>query len=1400
MIFTAQYIVIAEENPWLNLPEIEPIEYVAPPDFYFEENSVNRAGRGSGIISFDELTEALTDNPDEDEFYALLSGDMNYSELTEGQRVLIFSQINIAGDDFQAAEALFAEMEAEGISLFESIERVRYDTNNNLTLGTTAQLELRNELRNAYSFETTTGAALSLSELSPDGMPFYINSEQEAEIENSERDETEVSIDSAALISPMSMSSSDVLSDPFNLHFNADESVTLNTGAFVFRQNIISLPGRNGFGFDLDMLFNSGYYDVSPYSFATGWMFDLPSIHGIHGPILYLPGRGSFEVYGGGWSGFSFSGYHVQDMWFVHPTESFQSGSLHADQTLRFVDGTRYFFNNFRIIGMVDRFGNTIRFEYGQRPAGAPPNPTAMLTKIIDSNNKEINISYNYSTYTQNGLFSITVTGPDGNSFVISGSRFDVQPPHVAHIYVNSVRNQAGMETTFTNQAVDAWMTISSNISLHRRVLIQRVNYPSGARLNISYGLHGQPNRDEMWTVTDRWLTDGALTTRYQNTSFSYQSNNISPTLINNTTVTQNNGLSTSYSFGWRGINTGQIVRNNGVLVSEKTIVHDNTMRLPISVTTTEFRNGFQRTGTEHFTYNARGQVTEYVSPMAQGSTHHMYRTYYSYDSRFGLPLTATYMPDAQTTIVKTNALSADGRSITGTYIHENGVWQSRTDFLHDIYGNVTEIREYPNVSSSAFITTQMDYNSGTLPSAIRTTGVQNPDGTLLNGTGTVQRGFTYDSMWRKLSETDPNGSTTQYQYDGIGRVTRINYPVGGYETYTYNNTQNTVTYRTVLGASYVYYYNRFGNLLRIVRQGNIQILTNTYDTRLRLSTTQNATGATSHQRTTYTYDVFDRVTETTKRNSANSIIYRETTAYHDVNDYAGNARVVTTIHGDVHSPSIQTFTEYDRYGRKTQEGTIGGKIITYNRDLAGRVIREQSLGVHNIYSYNIFGVTHVTNIENNTARNVYDNMGRLIQAYDFIGNTQNYATLFTYDALGRLLNQHTPFERGAGNVIHYAETRYYYDRNGNVIRQDTQTNFPGNAAEWASTTNTYTHNRLTSSQTGGSGVNGITTSYTYNNAGNILTATTGGATTTYTYNTLGQLTETRDAIGNTEAFTYDNNGCLLTKRDRNHNTFTMTYDGPDRLINQQANTGEYQAYTYTATGAIHTETNGAHTIAKQYDAQGRLIRQDETDGAVLIYQYNAANNQTRFDTYVNGLHYIHQLYYYDAAQRPRSAVSHFGISETYTYDANGSLASIINNYGIRTDYTRNLAGLITNAVNSDGYRAISSFSNIYLLDGNVNQSHEQLEAEHRYLAYEYDSARRLKGEYAGNTLTWSYTTYAYDTRGNRASMTATGVQYYSETYTYNLNNQLTQSARTGTGAVTRSYTYDANGNQLYDS
>jgi len=1343
-----------------------------------------------------------------------------------------------------------------------------------------------------------------------------------------------------------------IIANPFNLRFNSSDSVNLNSGAAMFRENVLNIPGRNGFGLNLDLVYNSasadlrrpvtgwgrietrylvlvsyvvlyyehwdgtwfrsyswGYSDVHQYNpplqfssreardeyirtvdgevsrepidwldfvyaifyrhvipydnhrygpinttayrrnetVGVGWRFDLPFIEfpetgtgvvSIANQILHVPGRGSFMFSQCPiWHNWRFEDYQLQDMRLDWGGNYFVSGNLRASRVLRFHDGTKYYFYEktvvervvvgFKglVIGKVDRFGNTIKFEYDYQAAFENQ---FLLSKIIDTNGNEI--IFEYSTSGDNR--TITVRAHDGSTYEIHMS------PIAEHIgfQVDRVKNQVGAVTHFEHTVKESQFNLRAMFEgINHTLLLTKVTYPSGAVLHYYYGYTphvlalGHGAWRHLWRVRARWLEyDGR---EYQRTTFEYYGDHLVLGDYTTTVTDVYTGLRIRYLFmGGLNLNRSQRTYDTSVyphfLLSKKYFWYSNT--LPVRTELTEYRrvgtNLYTRETIQRFEHDRFGNLTRILSPLAHGDRNLLeHWTDFEYDygfSRYGLLTRRTYRPNAYTTIEERNRLGYLSRNISSMSIYKidvdgNRTRVSQTQFWHhERYGNMMRMREFPEANNyGVFIDTQITYASWTMPSLIRTIGVRDADGNLVGGDGNIDRSFTHDAMWRVVSATDPEGYVTEWEYDAIGRITRIDFPNGGYVTYEYDDEKNTVTHRTVLGAVYIYQYDGFGNL-RTVTAYDLEtgertiILTNYYDTQMRLIETRNAQGIYSSQRVQFVYDMFGRVAETRHLCPMGEILQKVTTVYYDVLDTDGNSLIVTTVHGNItYAPSIRSFVQYDRFGRRTQEGVTGGILVEFEHDNIGRVTREMSLGVDNTFTYSVFGMVSRTNIEGNVSRTRYDALGRVTQASDFMGNY----TRFTYDALGRLLEQRVPFER-VGGVTQYAVTRFAYDRNGNLTRTSTQTNRPGEAEAWTYVANEFRYNQLMATDAGG-----VNTAYTYNLAGQVVTKNAGGAVTTFTYNNRGQLTSVRDALGENERFTYDLNGLVLTRTDRNGTIFTNEYDAMGRLVREEAVRNGvvmgYRDYRYTLTGALRREAADGHALQNYYDAQGRLFRQSETGGIVREYLYNTANNIVARQAWTandlsiswaepsNRTVFVNNSYDYDIAQRLLHMRANGVIDATYTYNANGAVESVVRRNGVTTEYTRNLAGLPTTVVNRHGTTILSRFDTRYTLGGNASSVREMMGGVVRERSFSYDAWGRLTTELEtdGPYIIVELRSYWFDERGNRSFMRVMthGRVLYAVNYEYDLNNRLLREVRTvGEPSVT-TYTYDRNGNQL---
>jgi len=254
----------------------------------------------------------------------------------------------------------------------------------------------------------------------------------------------------------------------------------------------------------------------------------------------------------------------------------------------------------------------------------------------------------------------------------------------------------------------------------------------------------------------------------------------------------------------------------------------------------------------------------------------------------------------------------------------------------------------------------------------------------------------------------------------------------------------------------------------------------------------------------------------------------------------------------------------------------------------------------------------------------VYDSLGRTLTVTDPLGTTVAY----TYDTLGRVITTTSTVDGGT------SLTKTYYDAVGNV----TKTLVKNGASSFSRTENAYdSMNRLLSVSAYDGASAAMTTSYTYDARGNVLTQTTGGAPVTYAYDRFGNNTSITDALSQTETYTYDISGALTSSTDRNGVVTTYTYLAPGIISSKTAShNGSLLSvsFTYTATGAVRSQTSDGVTLTYTYDNRGNVLSETETDGAQTIkneYTYDARNLRISYNTYRNGAQISNQYYTYNA-------------------------------------------------------------------------------------------------------------------------------------------------------------------------
>ena len=499
-------------------------------------------------------------------------------------------------------------------------------------------------------------------------------------------------------------------------------------------------------------------------------------------------------------------------------------------------------------------------------------------------------------------------------------------------------------------------------------------------------------------------------------------------------------------------------------------------------------------------------------------------------------------------------------QSVTGGY----GTYSYQYDSKHNLTsvtdGTVTQTMTYSgqgNVTRTALTGGSLTMTSSAAYDAggNRLTSVTDSSG------ATVRYGYSSgvsEMLGLPTSTTDALGTVSSSRYDALGRLTETEVAEQAGVRYTYSKGQLSALHRTA-GESeqvYAFAYNAFGNLTAL-QVGDRTLAGYTYAAG-NGNLTRQAYGNGSW--VGYGYDSRNRVTQQT--------------------DSEGRTRTYA------YDPDSHLSAVTDSDGRRVRYVYDGLDRLT---DCT--VTQDGVQVLHTTQSYNTYGqttgqswvldgTTYAQKYTYDTAKNAIPD-GLLTSMTTGMGDTLS----FSYDALGRL----TGVGGKAGRSYAYA------DGTGGATTQIAQ----------------Y------SSSFGGK--EQVSSSFTYNAAGNITEETTGGRTWRYTYDALGQLT---GAIDGTTAytFTYDGAGNLLTASDGSE-SHTYTYGDADWKDLLTAYDGH--AITYDGSGNPTTYYNGREW-SFSWTGGRTLSGADSTDGdreTTVAYVYDLDGQRAKKTVTVRKYH-----------------------------------------------------------------------------------------------------------------------------------------------------------------------------------
>jgi RHS repeat-associated protein len=640
----------------------------------------------------------------------------------------------------------------------------------------------------------------------------------------------------------------------------------------------------------------------------------------------------------------------------------------------------------------------------------------------------------------------------------------------------------------------------------------------------------------------------------------------------------------------------------------------------------------------------------------------------------FGRTLTLTYSGDALTQVADGTGRSihysrstsafiyTDPENKTTTYAHDA---KKRITSITDALGRMTVQSEYDDYDrvikqwtyGDADQLWQYDYAPGT-------TRLADPLGhTSL---------YYFDERGRKVLHYNELGARSEWQYDGMDRVTLSITPP---RDITYANQSGQIPTHEITS----YLYNIHHELIAV-------------------------------------QDPAGRIASATPSNDTS------TTARTDVS--FGGLETVTTYHANIHLPAtvthpggiVETFNEYDAWGRLKKHhpaALAAGAYINYTYTQNGGT------------GYTTQQVATYPNGATETAK--YNARGDIIETIDRAGikttytyNNRRQQTSATVWNGATAAQTSQIFYDGAGNVLHTvapngAQTDYDYNADGKLISATgpdgatvtTAYDLRGLPVQitdplgW-STASTYDAAQRLATVT--DPLNRAT-DFTYDPLSNRLSATTPLGHTGQTFYDDARLlvTQTRDALNRPITFAYDDDGRQTAMTNRRNNTYTTAYDDANRTVT-----------TATPEGKItETENNTRGLPLQTVRPSGRILKNTSFDaeGRVLTQQILDTDGQTVLSTVTMT---------YDTAGRLLT-VSEGGKTTTRTYDALGRLATYADGEGNTIAYTydvsNNLASITYPGAGNKtvGYAYDANNRLVTVTDWNDSVTH-----------YTYDIAGRL--------------------------------------------------------------------------
>lgn len=896
-------------------------------------------------------------------------------------------------------------------------------------------------------------------------------------------------------------------------------------------------------------------------------------------------------------------------------------------------DGTKYFFDNAhhrKVTAIEDRNGNQMTFKYQD----------TLLVEVKDAVGHTITLSYTDGLMTQ---ASVTFS-PGKYKYEYDGLRRlrkRIDPMGNVTLYGYSRQNKLDEITDANgNKTLIAYNSSGMVSRMKTDVSDKSIRYEDSKTVFIDYTEPNNVYSYYSWDDKGRAIEKVGLCCGIQSMLKYDDENNVAQRI-------DANGNATTYTYDEHG---NMLSLRDPLGYTEQYTYEPNYNQ----VASFRDKNGNSYT----FSYDTKGNLTSFDGPLG-------FNNRYSYDEH-GWP---TMITDANGNVTRTtynsdgtksSVTNADGGVVKYAY-DTYGRMKSQTDPM----GNTT-LYTYDNLGRITKETNALGY-------AI--TKIYDKVGNLvrvLDAAGNITA-YTYDPLGHMISMTDAMGGVYTYEYDKRGNVISVVDPLGIKQQLTYNDRNKVESYTNGEGEKTFYDYDVKSNLIAVMLP-NGNTVSYDYDELDRLieisdnlgiiavfgydanGNKLSVTDGLNHTKS-YSYDALNRPTTETLPSGctssftydSNSNLLKATDAQGHVTYFTYNSFNQQLSHTD--ALLAKTWFEYDANGNLTKVTDAKGNSTTYaynalNQNTAitfanglslqytydelGRVnaFKDRAGNIFK-YVYNALGKPITKTYPDGTMdRYTYDNDNRMLSAIN-----KDATVIFTYDRAGRLLS-----ETLNGKVTYYSydvttgKRTLIYPSGMKVVEQLNARNLITSIFQNGNEIVSMGYN-VAGQKINQRYLNGITTSYCYNENGWLESITTDHdiMRLEIEYDAIGNITERLDMLdaSRNESYGYDAISQLISfKRGTTvENLFQFDLLGNRIKVLENGITTNYTSNNVNAyikiTGGLcfnpEYDYNGnmlnddKHTFA--YDLNNKLISVDE---AVCYFKYDAfgrriAKNNTLF-------------------------------------------------------------------------------------------------------------------------------------------------------------------------------------------